>query len=159
MPGETLVIADLKGPGVVCHIWFTAAGNEFAWPRLFRLRAYYDGKKTPSVDAPLGDFFGVGNGYERDLNSAMVRNTLDRPGAQQLLADAVPQVLPDHGDQRRRADEVRSTTRWTGGNTPSLPADIGYFHAYYRQERPGRIRPQLRVPQHPRARVTTSARC
>ena len=74
-PGETEVIADLQGPGVVTHIWFTGAANEFAWPRLFRLRAYYDGKKTPSVDAPLGDFFGVGNGYEADLNSSMVRDT------------------------------------------------------------------------------------
>jgi len=60
MPGETLVMADLTGPGIVSHIWLTVADNEYAWPRLVRLRIYYDGKKTPSVDVPLGDFFGVG---------------------------------------------------------------------------------------------------
>src|SRR5262245_21572567 len=65
-PGETYVMADLRGPGVVSHIWLTAADNEFAWPRLVRLRVYYDGKKTPSIDVPLGDFFGVGHGYDRD---------------------------------------------------------------------------------------------
>src|SRR3990172_8832515 len=74
IPGETLVLADLKGPGIVNHIWITIANNEYAWPRLLRLRVYYDGHKTPSVDVPLGDFFGVGHGYERNLNSTMVRN-------------------------------------------------------------------------------------
>src|SRR5216683_3071728 len=41
MPGETLVMADLRGPGVVNHIWITVADNEYAWPRLVRLRVYY----------------------------------------------------------------------------------------------------------------------
>ena len=68
MPGETLVMADLKGTGVVTHIWLTVADNEFAWPRLLRVRVYYDGHKTPSVDVPLGDFFGVGHGAERNLD-------------------------------------------------------------------------------------------
>src|SRR5579883_731328 len=54
MPGESLVMADLKGPGAVTHIWLTVADNEFGWPRLLRIRVYYDGYKTPSVDAPLG---------------------------------------------------------------------------------------------------------
>ena len=64
MPGETLVMANLEGPGMVTHIWLTVADSEYAWPRLLRLRVYYDGEKTPSVDAPLGDFFGVGHGYQ-----------------------------------------------------------------------------------------------
>ena len=54
-PGETVVLADLKGPGIVNHIWLTIADNEYAWPRLLRIRVYYDGHKTPSVDAPIGD--------------------------------------------------------------------------------------------------------
>ncbi len=36
--GETIVLADLEGPGVVTHIWVTVAANEYGWPRLFRLR-------------------------------------------------------------------------------------------------------------------------
>jgi hypothetical protein len=32
--GETVVLADLEGPGVVTHIWLTVAANEYAWPRL-----------------------------------------------------------------------------------------------------------------------------
>ena len=34
LPGETLVMADLEGAGVVTHIWLTVADSEFAWPRL-----------------------------------------------------------------------------------------------------------------------------
>lgn len=136
MPGETLVMANLKGPGMVTHIWITIADNEYAWPRLLRLRIYYDGQKTPSVDAPLGDFFGVGHGYERDLNSLMVHDssfgrarnsywpmpfrksckiTVTNEGKRYVLSCYY------HVDYRDYA---------------SLPADIGYFHAYYRQERP-----------------------
>ncbi|HXJ93362.1 MAG TPA: DUF2961 domain-containing protein [Terriglobia bacterium] len=136
MPGETFVMADLTGPAMVTHIWVTVADNEFAWPRLLRLRVYYDGHKTPSVDAPLGDFFGVGHGYEREVDSMMARDasfgraknsywpmpfhkscriTVTNEGTRVLLS------FYYHVDYRRYA---------------SLPADIGYFHAYYRQERP-----------------------
>ena len=138
LSGETLVMADLTGPGIVTHLWVTVADNEFGWPRLLRLRVYYDGHKTPSVDAPLGDFFGVGHGLERDLNSMMVRNssfgrarnsywpmpyrkscriTVTNEGNRQVS------LFYYHVDYRQYA---------------SLPADIGYFHAYYRQERPAR---------------------
>src|SRR5262245_31173893 len=46
--GETIVLADLDGPGVVSHLWVTVADNEYGWPRLLRLRVYYDGSPTPS---------------------------------------------------------------------------------------------------------------
>ncbi len=49
IPGETVVLADLEGPGVVQHIWLTIAANEYAWPRLLRLRVYYDGRSVPST--------------------------------------------------------------------------------------------------------------
>lgn len=31
IPGETIVLADLEGPGVVTHIWVTVADNEYSW--------------------------------------------------------------------------------------------------------------------------------
>src|SRR5262245_43225648 len=43
VPGETLVLADLQGPGVINHIWITVAAREYGWPRLLRFRVYYDG--------------------------------------------------------------------------------------------------------------------
>ena len=73
IPGETTVLADLEGPGVVSHLWITVAASEYGWPRLLRFRVYYDGSEVPSVDVPLGDFFGVGHGFEAKVQSAMVR--------------------------------------------------------------------------------------
>jgi hypothetical protein len=135
LPGETLVLADLPGPGVVSHIWVTVADNEYAWPRLARLRVYYDGKKTPSVDSPLGDFFGVGNGYEADLNSNMVQNnSLGRARNSYWpmpFQKACKITVTDEGDRRMTLYYHVDWRKYA-----SLPGDLGYFHAYYRQEHP-----------------------
>jgi Protein of unknown function (DUF2961)/HEAT repeats len=139
LPGETLVLADLKGAGMITHVWLTVADSEFAWPRLLRLRVYYDGHKTPSVDAPLGDFFGVGHGSERNLESNMIRDSSQgrarnsywpmpyRKSCRMTVTNEGTRLVAMfyyHVDYRRYA---------------SLPNDVGYFHAYYRQERPARM--------------------
>jgi len=62
-PGETAVLLDTSGPGKVTHIWITLM--EFpchATPmRDIVLRMYWDGSLVPSVEVPIGDFFGVGH--------------------------------------------------------------------------------------------------
>ena len=136
MPGQTLVMADLAGPGVVRHIWLTVAENEYGWPRLLRLRVYYDGKKTPSVDSPLGDFFGVGHGLERNLDSMMVQDS--------SLGRARNSYWPMPFHKSCKITVTNEGNRYVRSfyyhvdweKWPSLPNDIGYFHAYYRQERP-----------------------
>ncbi len=135
LPGETLVIADLPGPGMVSHIWFTGGGNEFSSPRLLRLRAYYDGKKTPSVDSPLGDFFGVGNGYQVDLDSSMIRNTsLGRARNSYWPMPFRKSCKITVTNEGSRIKSLYYHVDWR--KYASLPDDIGYFHAYYRQEHP-----------------------
>ena len=52
-PGETLVLADIEGPGCIQHIWMTPTGDY----RTTILRIYYDGQERPSVECPVGDFF------------------------------------------------------------------------------------------------------
>jgi len=136
MPGETLVMADLTGPGVVDHIWVTVADNEYAWPRLVRLRIYYDGKKTPSVDAPLGDFFGIGHGYERELDSLPVRDSSFGRARNSYwpmpFRKSCRITVTDEGN--RPVTFFYYHVDWQ--KYASLPADVAYFHAYYRQERP-----------------------
>jgi hypothetical protein len=58
--GETLVLADLQGAGIIRHIWMTTGEANNALRGLV-LRAYWDGESTPSVQVPLGDFFGLGH--------------------------------------------------------------------------------------------------
>ncbi len=52
-PGETLVLADIEGPGCIQHIWMTPTGDY----RTTILRMYYDGEEQPAVECPVGDFF------------------------------------------------------------------------------------------------------
>jgi hypothetical protein len=136
MPGETLVMADLQGPGVVNHIWLTVADNEFAWPRLVRLRVYYDGNKTPSVDVPLGDFFAVGHGYERNVDSLPIRDSSYGRARNSYWSMPFRKscriTVTDEG--QRPVTMFYYHVDWQ--QHPSLPDDIAYFHGYYRQERP-----------------------
>jgi hypothetical protein len=136
IPGETLVLADLQGPGIVNHIWITIADSEYGWPRLLRLRVYYDGSKTPSVDAPLGDFFGVGHGYERNLNSLMVRNASFGRARNSYwpmpFRKSCKIAVTNEG--KRRVTSFYYHVDWQKHD--SLPEDIGYFHAHYRQATP-----------------------
>lgn len=136
MPGETLVMADLTGPGVVSHIWLTVADNEYAWPRLVRLRVYYDGKKTPSVDVPLGDFFAVGHGYERNVDSLPIRDSSYGRARNSYWSMPFRKscriTVTDEG--KRPVTMFYYHVDWQ--QHPSLPDDIAYFHGYYRQERP-----------------------
>lgn len=133
IPGETLVLANLKGPGIVTHLWITIADNEYAWPRLLRLRVYYDGHKTPSIDTPLGDFFGVGHGYERNLNSLLVRNASFGRARNSYwpmpFRKSCKITVTNEG--HRRVTSFYYHVDWQKHAT--LPEDIGYLHAYYRQ--------------------------
>jgi len=57
-------MADLAGPGVVTRLWMTTlAGLNRGALRDLVLRGYWDGEAAPSVEAPLGDFFGAPFGH------------------------------------------------------------------------------------------------
>ena len=60
-PGETRVLAELAGPGVISHIWFTISSEDALYLRKLLLRMYWDGEVEPSVETPVGDFFGLGH--------------------------------------------------------------------------------------------------
>jgi len=61
-PGETKCFAQLPGAGVIRHIWFGGGADEACYHRKVLLRMYWDVEQSPSVEVPLGDFFGVGHG-------------------------------------------------------------------------------------------------
>jgi hypothetical protein len=136
--GETVTLADLVGPGVVTHLWVTVAANEYGWPRLLRLRVYYDDSVVPSVDCPLGDFFAVGHGLERPVWSLMVRDGSSGRSRnsywQMPFKRRVRVTLTNEG--RRRVSNLYFHVDWT--KVPSLPANTAYFHARYRQALPAR---------------------
>jgi len=66
--GETFTLAEIDGSGAINHIWMTPTG---AW-RFSILRIYWDDEKDPSVECPVGDFFGMGWGEYAPLQSLAV---------------------------------------------------------------------------------------
>ena len=136
IPGETVTLADLTGPGVVTHIWLTVAANEYGWPRLLRLRAYYDGSRVPSVDAPIGDFFAVGHGFERPVESLVIRASSEGRSRNSYwpmpFRKSCRITVTNEG--RRRVSNLYYHVDWK--KVPSLLPGAAYFHARYRQALP-----------------------
>lgn len=58
--GETAVLADIPGAGIIRHIWITVSSRDPLARRNLVLRAYWDGQEHSSIESPLGDFFGQG---------------------------------------------------------------------------------------------------
>jgi hypothetical protein len=73
IPGNTKkTIAEIKGAGVIKHVWITLNSKDPMVRRNTVIRIYWDGNDIPSVEVPLGDFFGQGWGEEYTLNSALL---------------------------------------------------------------------------------------
>jgi hypothetical protein len=134
-PGKTAVLADIKGPAAIHHLWVTIGAEAF-YGRKIVLRIYWDGEDVPSVEAPIGDFFGVGHGLNRNFTS-------------------LPIVCSSEGRARncywympfRWSCRVTATNEGTGPvdafyyyidyrELDTLRPDAPYFHAQYRQDFP-----------------------
>ncbi len=70
-PGERVVFGEIAGAGCVRHIWMTIMSipEEPHELRQTVLRVFWDGEDSPSVEVPLGDFFGIGFGLRRNFVS------------------------------------------------------------------------------------------
>jgi hypothetical protein len=140
-PGETLELANIPGAGCIRHVYFTIGGPEH-YLRGMVLRMYWDGEKTPSVETPFGDFFGMGHERVRFFRSLLV--TVN-PGANGLLGT--------HGFNSYFLMPFANGARITLTNEGSepvgavwyhidyekldkIPEDTGRFHAQWRRENP-----------------------
>lgn len=68
-PGEKRDLLETDRPGCIKHIWMTVGGDD-QYPRKAVLRMWWDGEEQPSVECPLGDFFGIGHGIFKNFVSA-----------------------------------------------------------------------------------------
>lgn len=133
--GERKVIAELDGPGEIRHIWFTIAGADRRYPRSLVLRIYWDNSNVPSVETPIGDFFAAGNGMRANVSTLPIEVTsygraLNSYWHMPFRTKARVE-LHNEGSSRLTA---YCQINWM--QLPSLPPDMLYFHARYRQEFP-----------------------
>jgi hypothetical protein len=62
--GGSAYLADIPGPGVIVQFWVTIGAKDKYFLRRLLLRMYWDGEQNPSVEVPIGDFFGTGFQYK-----------------------------------------------------------------------------------------------
>lgn len=135
-PGDTITVLDEAGPGEISHIWFTIADKEDKHLKKIVLRMYWDGEITPSVEAPIGDFFGLGNGEYFLYQSAPLA-----VGADKALNSFFPMPFRKHAritvtnEGQERINSLYWNIDWRQYSSP-LPAGTLYFHAQYRQATP-----------------------
>lgn len=134
-PGDTRTIGNVEGPGIIKHIWITIASHKPHHLKKIVLRIYWDDEDNPSVEAPIGDFFGLGLGKYFLYDSKFLS-----VGSQRALNASFPMpfrksakfTITNEGE--RAIDAFYYNIDWE--KHKSLSDDIGYFHAQYRQEVP-----------------------
>jgi len=142
-PGQTKVLMDVKGPGVITHIWMTFLGPEpHPWAKQgsanhqeMLLRMYWDGNERPAVEAPVGDFFANSFGKRSEVVSLPV-----------IVEDADSYNCFWHMPFRKsaRVEIVNQSEKpisllyynvdWV--KKDRIDKDTPYFYAQYRQEYP-----------------------
>ncbi|HEX9474281.1 MAG TPA: glycoside hydrolase family 172 protein, partial [Steroidobacteraceae bacterium] len=135
-PGETLTVLDESGPGVLTHIWFTISSPEELHLKKLVLRMYWDGEATPSVETPIGDFFGLGLGeyylYQSIPLSVGADNALNAYFVMPFRKHARMTIT---NEGTKKTDALYFNIDFRSCAEP-LPSSTLYFHAQYRQAAP-----------------------
>jgi hypothetical protein len=145
-PGETFVMADVPGPGIIQHIWLTFNEARPNWlekggsanPAEIVLRIYWDGAAEPAVESPLGDFFAAGFGVRSEIKSLPVAVE---------GGDGYNCFWPMPFGKRARLTVTNDGEKNVRSfyyhidylKVDSLPPDAAYFCAQYRQEFPQQL--------------------
>lgn len=133
-PGQTIEVFNDNKPGVITHIWFTIAAQSANHLKELVLRAYWNGNSKPSVEAPIGDFFGLNLASYVIYESAYLACS---PGKSLNCYFAMPYQgarLTVENQGKGNVGAFYSNIDYQ--NVAALPADALYFHAQYRQSAP-----------------------
>lgn len=135
-PGATYTVLDADGPGLISHIWFTINDQEPYHLKRIVLRIYWDGESTPSVETPIGDFFGLGLGSYHNWQSEMLS-----VGSIKAMNSYFPMPYRQHArititnEGKQPIGSLYYNIDYRTESQP-FPDTTLYFHAQYRQAQP-----------------------
>jgi len=138
-PRSAAVLADIKGPAMVTHIWMTQRNHY----RHCLLRITYDDARFPSVLVPLGDFFGLGHSIVNSYQSMLFATSTNH--ANQFERGCALNAYVPMPFRRRCLIELLNESNEEHGQyfyvdyetLESEPgADMGYLHAEFRRANP-----------------------
>lgn len=135
-PGATLTLAELDGPGVINHFWNTIAAEDRGYSRLLVVRMYWDDESRPSVECPIGDFFGVAHGMDQPFESVPVSITSEGRARNSYwpMPFRKSAKITVSNEGRGTVNAFYWYLDWE--KAPRLSRNTAYFHAMYRQEFP-----------------------
>ncbi len=135
--GQTATILDVKGAGVVTHLWFTIASDDQHHLKNLVLRAWWDGESSPSIEAPIGDFFGLGLGEYFTYQSALLAVApVKALNSYFVMPFATAAKITVTNEGKKKTDALYFAADYV--TLDSLPGDVARFHAQYRQAAPGK---------------------
>ncbi|MHC4944378.1 MAG: glycoside hydrolase family 172 protein, partial [Planctomycetota bacterium] len=141
-PKKKHTLAVLDGPGCVRHIWITVScRKDELYLRKLLLRMFWDGEKRPSVEVPIGDFFGVGHGVARHFVSLPL-NMIAKPGRGNQAGMNCYFPMPFNSSARIEVEnqagvEVEALYYYVDYEVyPEVRENTAYFHAQWRRENP-----------------------
>lgn len=128
-------LAKIDGAGIVKHIWVTISSPDPLVRRNLVLRMFWDGQTHPSVEAPIGDFFGQGWGMRYNFVSLPL-------AAAPKDGNALVCYFPMPFGKGARIEIENQSDVPVGSfyyyldyeEHDSIPDDMGRFHAWYHQE-------------------------
>ena len=142
-PGERSVLADLTGPGQITHIWMTQGSQDPEILRKIVLIISWDNEEHPSVQVPLGDFYGLGhamvNSYQSLFFTASTRHNHTFSGSVALNS-----YLPMPFNRSARIELLNESELAYHQYfyidyelfADEHPAETAYFHACFKRENP-----------------------
>lgn len=138
--GKACVIAEVEGSGVIQHIWMTIASQDQYSFRKVLIKMYWDHESDPSVESPVGDFFGVGHGVASHYVSAPL-NMITTQGVIENKA-AMNSFFEMPFRQAARIEIVNECEHdmvlyyYVDYVERAVSDDSFYFHASWRRESP-----------------------
>ena len=130
--GQTLTVFDEAGPGDITHIWVTLSSHEPLYLKKLALRMYWDNESTPSVEAPIGDFYGLGLGENIPYQSLPLA-----VGNSEALNCYFPMPFQKWGKITLTNEGTSEARVYYNIDyrvyKDTLPPGTLYFHAQYRQ--------------------------
>jgi hypothetical protein len=134
-PGQRVELGRIEGAGCVKHVWVTTMAlvpEEHELVSLV-LRMWWDGEATPSVEVPLGDFFGVGFGLRRNFVSLPLQTSPEDGRGMNCwfpmpFADGARFEIENQGEKPRIFYYYVDYEAY-----PRLDADLARFHALWKR--------------------------
>ncbi len=146
--GQSVVLADIEGPGKITHIWMTQPNHY----RECLLKITWDNAKHPSVLCPLGDFFGLGHGIVASYESLLFTASANHPNlygggcalncyAQMPFRKrALIELINESSEDHLQYFYIDYET------DVDIPGDCGYFNAEFRRTNPfGGWGPEIQI--------------